>query len=50
MVKLRISGFKTFGVKRLRVVANTKELFLLNLFGFGIWIIKNGAPWIGPTK
>ena len=45
MIKIKITGYNTFGVKRFTKVADCKELKLYNIFGFGFWIIKNGATF-----
>ena len=44
-MRFKITGFKTFGVKKFLKVADTKELTLYNVFGFGLWFIKNGYEW-----
>lgn len=38
--KIKITGFKTFGKKALATVANSRDLKLFNIFGFGLWIIR----------
>lgn len=43
MAKLKITGFKTFGVKKLAKVVDNEELKIFNVFGFGFWIIKGGC-------
>jgi len=35
---VRITAFNTFGEKRFALVSNRKELILVNLWGFGLWI------------
>lgn len=38
---IRITGIKTFGKKGFKVICNTDELLLVNLFGFGFWWLKS---------
>ena len=38
--QVKITGFKTFGVKKLAKVVDSEELKIFNVFGFGLWIIK----------
>lgn len=40
MKKLVISNSKGFGVKKLCVVCNTKEILVFNVFGFAIMVFK----------
>lgn len=40
--KVKITGFRTFGKKRFARVANEKNIKLYNVFGFGVWFIKEG--------
>lgn len=42
---IKITNHNTFGVKKLKKVIDCKELTLFNIFGFGFWIVKNGAKW-----
>lgn len=40
-MKIRITSYKTFGVKKFMVIANDDNFALYNVFGFGLWIAKN---------
>jgi hypothetical protein len=42
-MKVKLTGYTTFGVKKFMKIADTKNLTLFNLFGFGLWILRNGA-------
>ena len=37
---IKITPYRTFGVKKLTVIVNDQDLLLVNLFGFGLWVLK----------
>lgn len=39
-MKIRVTGYKSFGVKSLKIVAKEKDFILVNFFGFAIWLFK----------
>lgn len=42
--RLVITNYRTFGVKKLWVVCNCEQLLLVNVYGFGLWYIRNSTP------
>lgn len=38
---IKLTGYKTFGKKNFKVICNTKELLLVNIFGFGFWVLRS---------
>lgn len=37
---IKITGVNTFGKRNFKIVCDTSELTLINLFGFGLWLIR----------
>ncbi len=40
---IKITPYRTFGVKQFKIIVNNEDLLLVNLFGFGLWILKTKA-------
>lgn len=41
MKRIEITGYHTFGIKNFKKICEDERLTLYNVFGFGLWIIKN---------
>lgn len=41
MNALRITPYKTFRVKKIKVIINDRDLLLVNVLGFGFWVLKS---------
>lgn len=37
---IKITPYRTFGVKQFKIIVNDQNLLLVNLFGFGLWVLK----------
>ena len=37
---IKITPYKTFGVKQFKTIVNNDDLLLVNVFGYGLWILK----------
>lgn len=38
---IKITPYRTFGVKQFKTIVNNDDLLLVNVFGFGLWILKS---------
>lgn len=47
-MRIKITPYRTFGKKTIKTIVNNWDLTLINVFGFGLWVLRSDraiAAW-----